>query len=633
MAEKTLTRDGLPLVTRADASFRRNSFDADAYTIVVSLGTGAPVQRWDYAERRGYIEVLSMDPGAIRLGRMNSGALFIQDHASYSVESTIGAFVPDSVRVENGELIGVVKLSRSERAADTVRDIIDGVLTSTSVGYLVHSWEITEGADGTETRTATDWEPYEGSIVVVPADVTGGVRSAAVADHNSPMEGGKMGEVKENAVNEQAARDAEIKAAAEKAVKDYADRCADIRAAGRKMGLEQDQIEGMVENRALTADSAIRAMLDLRAAKDAEKPTNCRVDVTADEREKRSGLIENALCVRSNIKGVEVNRDAQREFGALTLVEIIRSYLGGDARFCSETELYQRMTSSDFPLILANLGQKALLARTPQIEEYMWFTKLFSRMDYNDYKAHNTPWLGTATTLAQVNEGDTYTSGSMNERNEASQAFDYGRDFDFTRQMMINDDSSAFTMGAELFAEAAWRTASNLCGALLSGNQTMGDGKQLFHNDHANIGASGGVPTAARINDLDQLLLNQTRPVPGGGTERIGTAGRFLLIPASLKPTIRQLFMPIARPDYTTEMVAAGIPEENQIIVPPFSGTAYYMATGRTNAARYGFLRGENGLVMSTYPVEAADKLVYHARLTFGAHINLWEDFAMNAGA
>jgi len=96
---------------------------------------------------------------------------------------------------------------------------------------------------------------------------------------------------------------------------------------------------------------------------------------------------------------------------------------------------------------------------------------------------------------------------------------------------------------------------------------------------------------------------------------------------------MKQLFEPVARPDYSTEVLAVGIPEENRIVVPSFTGTAYYMATGRVGSARYGYLRDEGGLVVSQYAKPEADKLVYHARLVFGAHINKWEDFAYNAGA
>ena len=644
-------RDGRELVARMDARFAPETYDAESNTIRVSLGTGAPVQRYDWNSDTWFIEVLDMSPESWRLDRMNSGAPFLADHRSYDLGAIIGKFVPGSVRIENGELVGTVKLSRSKRSEDNVRDILDGIIANTSVGYAVHQWADGGIDEATQLRIyrAVDIEGLEGSAVGIPADITGGIRSASA---DVTQEGGDMAKVErteavENTeatpeaadethtdvetVVEPAVEKVDERAIADKAIAEYEARCQDIRLTGRKMGLAETEIDAVVADRGLSAESAIRKMADIRAERDRMSETNTRVDVTHDVADKRRNAIGLALEGRARVDK-NPDKEAMREFGNLTLREIVRDYLGGDTRGMSNRELFNRMTSSDFPLILANLANKIALARTEASAEYRWFERVFTRMDYNDFRPHSTPWLGAASSLPQVKEGDNYTLGTMNERNESSTAIKYGRDFDFTLEMMVNDDLDAFALAPSIITEAAWRQASNLCAALLSGNQTMGDGNPLFDAAHANIGASNGVPTAARLNQLDGLLLDQSRPVPGGGVERIGTAGKFLLFPASLKPTIKQLFEPVARPDYTTEVLAVGIPEENRIVVPSFTGTSYYMATGRVASARYGYLRDEGGLVVSQYAKPEADKVVYHARLTFGAHINKWEDFAMNAG-
>ena len=637
-----IMRDGRELVARMDARFAPDSFDAETNTIAVSLGTGVPVVRYSWADDEFFVEKLEMSEGAWDLDRMNSGAPFLADHRSYDLDAIIGKFVPGSVRVVNGELIGRVKLSRSKRAEDNVRDILDGVISCTSVGYVVKEWR-DDGVDeetGLRIFTAVLIEALEGSAVGIPADITGGIRSAS-ADMKEGTR--KMDEVtKTDPVVESAepvAVGAEAdpvvvdeRAIADKAVAEFEARCVEIRNLGRKLGIPESEIDLLVADKRLSAEGAMRKMADIRAERDAMLETNSRIDVMTDERDKKRNLIGQAIEARARVEK-NPDREAMRQFGMLSLVEIIRDYLGPDTKSLNRNQLFKRMTSSDFPLVLANLANKVAMARTEQSAEYRWFERLFTRMDYNDFRAHNTPWLGAATSLSQVDEGDDYQLGTMYERNETSTAFKYGKDFDFTMEMMVNDDLDSFVLAPSIVTEAAWRTASNLCAALLSGNQTMGDSNPLFDAAHSNIGTSKGVPTAARLNDLEQLLLNQTRPVPGGGVERIGTSGRWLLFPASLKPIVKQIFEPIARPDYTTEVLAVGIPEENRIVVPSFTGTAYYMATGRIGSARFGYLRDEGGLVVEQYNVPEADKLVYHARLVFGAHINKWEDFAYNAGA
>ena len=144
-----IMRDGLELVARMDARFAPDSFDAETNTIAVSLGTGVPVVRYSLGDDEFFVEKLEMSEGAWDLDRMNSGAPFLADHRSYDLDAIIGKFVPGSVRVVNGELIGRVKLSRSKRAEDNVRDILDGVISCTSVGYVVKEWR----DDGVDEET------------------------------------------------------------------------------------------------------------------------------------------------------------------------------------------------------------------------------------------------------------------------------------------------------------------------------------------------------------------------------------------------------------------------------------------------------------------------------------------------
>ncbi|MBK8663242.1 MAG: HK97 family phage prohead protease [Ignavibacteriales bacterium] len=56
----------------------------------------------------------------------------------------------------------------------------DGILTKVSIGYMVHTF-IEEGKteDGTPIIRVTDWEPYEVSLVTVPADPSVGIGKSA----------------------------------------------------------------------------------------------------------------------------------------------------------------------------------------------------------------------------------------------------------------------------------------------------------------------------------------------------------------------------------------------------------------------------------------------------------------------
>ena len=149
--------------------------------------TGASVRRYSWLDGEEYDEVLSLDEGAVRLERLNLGAPFLDTHCSYALENVIGSIVPESARIEGGKGLATVKLSQSERAADTVRDIKDGVIRNISVGYWIHKVVKTEGTDAKIARwDVVDWEPLEVSAVPIPADPGSQVRSETANDGSGP---------------------------------------------------------------------------------------------------------------------------------------------------------------------------------------------------------------------------------------------------------------------------------------------------------------------------------------------------------------------------------------------------------------------------------------------------------------
>ena len=158
-------------------SLRAQSFDAGANTVDVVFTTGAAVQRYSWDDGP-YVETLDVTPKAVRLGRLNAGAPFLNTHSSYDLSDVIGSVVPGSARIEGGEGVATIKLSGAAADADTVGKIRDGVIRNVSVGYLVHQVVKTEAKDGAAaTARVTDWEPIEISAVPIPADPGAQVRS------------------------------------------------------------------------------------------------------------------------------------------------------------------------------------------------------------------------------------------------------------------------------------------------------------------------------------------------------------------------------------------------------------------------------------------------------------------------
>lgn len=168
----------LPRHSRA-AMVRSSTFNADDNTIDVCFTTGADVLRSDFWSGEQYIERLECGPENVRLDRLNAGAAFLDTHNAYELGAMLGSVVPGSARMEGGQGLCKVKLSSSARAADSVRDIRDGIINNISVGYDIHAITRIEATDGSPPiMVSTDWEPGEISAVPVPADPGAQIRAA-----------------------------------------------------------------------------------------------------------------------------------------------------------------------------------------------------------------------------------------------------------------------------------------------------------------------------------------------------------------------------------------------------------------------------------------------------------------------
>ena len=182
-----------------NAKLRSTSFDPDAYTIEVVWTTGAVVRRFDPWEGEEYDEELSLEPGAVRLGRLNAGAPFIDTHDPSDCSRVIGSVVRGSARIEGRKGICTVQLSRAKDVADVVTKIREGVLCNVSVGYWDHRVKTTERDGDVPLRLVTDWEPLEISAVPIPADAGAQIRShrgARAAPRRKPLSDFELGQAR-----------------------------------------------------------------------------------------------------------------------------------------------------------------------------------------------------------------------------------------------------------------------------------------------------------------------------------------------------------------------------------------------------------------------------------------------------
>jgi hypothetical protein len=211
MKQLTLNR----FVKIAARATEADSEDGD-HLVDMAFASEQPYERWFG------IEVLDCKPESVRLDRLNDGAPVLFNHDWKELR---GVHVPGSAVAKNGKVRGTVRLTAATQAGrDTIALVKSGVLTKASVGYIVHKIvEVTTKKDGGELHvehdcrqfrsvmrrfadTGThdraaflraldeahgkpieraadktpvfrvmDWEPYENSLVTVPADPTVGI--------------------------------------------------------------------------------------------------------------------------------------------------------------------------------------------------------------------------------------------------------------------------------------------------------------------------------------------------------------------------------------------------------------------------------------------------------------------------
>lgn len=211
------------------ARFERGKDEGDDYVVEMAFASEEPYQRW------WGIEILDCSEKAVRLDRLNDDAPLLFNHRWDQLR---GVHVRGSVRCDADKVVrGKVRLtSATQDGRDTIQLVKTKVLTKTSVGYEIHKViEISTKKDGSEQRIehdgrmfqrvlkrcheekpgdivaffraldsargeqiergsddpptflVIDWEPYEDSLVTVPADSTVGVgRSAEATEIHQP---------------------------------------------------------------------------------------------------------------------------------------------------------------------------------------------------------------------------------------------------------------------------------------------------------------------------------------------------------------------------------------------------------------------------------------------------------------
>jgi HK97 family phage major capsid protein/HK97 family phage prohead protease len=142
------------------------TISAESRTIELAFSSNAEIERWP-----GMVEVLDHSADACDLSRLNDRANLLFNHDASEVLGVV-----ETARIDaDGMGRALVRFGKSERAEEAWREVEDGILTKVSVGYRIREVKLTEEREGMDVYTVTRWEPYEISLVTIPADPSVGV--------------------------------------------------------------------------------------------------------------------------------------------------------------------------------------------------------------------------------------------------------------------------------------------------------------------------------------------------------------------------------------------------------------------------------------------------------------------------
>ncbi|KZL25624.1 prohead protease/major capsid protein fusion protein [Pseudovibrio sp. WM33] len=659
MPEQTFN---LPLLGRA-AEVRAESVDREARTIQIVWTTGATVQRmrwegWD--ELVEYDEELQVDERSVRLGRLDAGAPFLNSHNAWRLENVLGSVVPGSVRLQDGKGVATIRLTDAPDASGIVQRIMEGTVRSVSVGYRVHTYEITAQEGKRELWRATDWEPLEVSAVAIPADPGAQTRARGEMPHSfspctlirsvpfspSPKEAlmpdtpkappaedktrtnppKTLEQTASPSVPTEEAPNVETVRAEERT------RVSTITQLCRRHKLDESYSDDLIA-RGVSLETARSEILDeIYEADPLKGKTSEPVPAEARGQDTREisyrDALTNALQHRASPDLNKLGEDA-RQFRGMTLLELARhslerrgfSTLGmskmelATAAFAMRSAGYH--ATSDFPAILANVAGKTLRDAydiTPRT-----FRPWARRTTIVDFKPVQRTQLGGAPDLQKVLESGEFQYGTMGEGKEVYALATYGKIIAITRQALINDDLDAFTRIPRSFGASAADLESDIVYAILKDNPVMQDGTALFHAKHNNLGA------AARIDETSLTAAYRAFGLHKGLEGRlISVQPRYIITPPGPRSVEARKQITATTPANTADVNAyAGRlePIEEPRLIPASGQDPWFMAAdpARIDTVEFAYLEGQEGVFTETRTGFEVDGIEIKARHDFAA--------------
>lgn len=287
-------------------------------------------------------------------------------------------------------------------------------------------------------------------------------------------------------------------------------------------------------------------------------------------------------------------------------------------------------TTSDFPLLLGDVANKLLMPAYQLANPA--YRLIAAQRTFNDFKPHKFLRAGDFPNLLQVGEGGEIKQGTISESRELVTMYSYGRQLRVSRQMLVNDDLSAFADMAVMIGRRvpAFENATVMA-LLASTGPTMADGIALFDSaTHANYTSSG---TAVNLPAQLGLMRAKLRAQTSLDGLKLNLAAKYLLVGVDNETAAEQVTTQVT-PNLTSSVNRVG-PSLTPIVDANISGYAWHMLADPMDAPAliWGSLAGQAGPMVATRQGWDVSGVDIKVERDFGCGAIDYRPITLNAGS
>lgn len=575
----------------------------EARTMPAVISSEYPVDRGDYQE------ILSHARDAVDLSR--APLPLIESHNAQSVN--IG--LVQELRIDGDKLRGLVRLGKSTRAAELWADIKAGIVSGLSIGYRVSEW-LDEGARVTATR----WQPFEVSLVSIPADPTAGLNRShegytMTTEHQTPRTVALTESERQRRLD---IDDLFLALSSGPSAPHIGlDKLARVRASAILDGLTPDQARQSF--RTALSSGEQESIIGVHH-RDAGPVGNM-------EHGELSGALADALLIRAGYK-IDKPHPAARDFTGFPLIEMVRTVMqqqDASVRSLNRVQLFDRarvfgVGTSALPYLLGDVINKAVKIGMDQAP--VTFREWVRTSEATDYKTLRRIGLGRTGNLEHVPENASYNHVALADEQETFAISKYGKILSLTREAILNDDLGELASVPRAFTDAANAKLSDLVYTALE-TSTMADGYALCHANHDNVATAPGALSATVLNDLIALMRMQTNT----SGDYINAVPRFLIVPPGMEGIARILLsatsMSLDAGGSTSQVIGANAAPSlysdlRLVVEPRLTSTAYYLIAGNVPPVELATI-GANGVSVESENGFTIDGISWKIRLEAAA--------------